>query len=153
MRREAIDFYTANKTPIEKLVLIGVNRKDLTETSVIAAAESLYEDVRQGASFKPTRIAWEVFSRARILKGHVEKVELDKTIELQNKYDALQEASKFLMEITERDRKREQAKLDAAEKELEIKTRDSERYLKELEWYRQPWWKTIFRRPPKWIRS
>ena len=73
MKREAIDFYTANKTPLEKLVIIGVNRKDLTEASVTAAAELLYEDIQDGLRIPSVRIAWEVFSRARVLKGHVEK--------------------------------------------------------------------------------
>ena len=102
MKREAIDFYTANKTPLEKLVLIGAHRKDLTEASVTTAAEQLYDEIQGGLKVLPVRIAWEVFSRARVLKGHVEKKELDRTIG----------------------------------------------YLKELEWYHQPWWKTIFRRPP-----
>ena len=103
MKREAIEFYEANQTPLEKLVLVGVNRKDLTEASVTAAAELLYEDIQGGLKVPSVRIAWEVFSRARVLKGHVEKKELDRTIG----------------------------------------------YLKELEWYHQPWWKTIFRRPPR----
>lgn len=92
MKRETIDFYAANKTPVEKLVLIGVNRKDLTETSVIAAAEQLYDEIQGGLKVLPVRVAWEVFSRAKILKGHVEKVELDKTIELQNDFDFLSES-------------------------------------------------------------
>jgi flagellar motility protein MotE (MotC chaperone) len=151
MRREIIDFYTDNKTPMEKLINIGVNRKGLTEASIIAAAEQLYGETQNGLHVPPVRIAWEVFSRARILKGHVEKKELDKTIELQNihddlkeRYDTLREQSEVLQARfnTLHDNSHElaetievlQAKLAAAEKELE--------------WYRQPWWKTRFRRPP-----
>jgi len=151
MQREAIDFYRDNKTPLEKLVMIGVNRKDLTEASVTAAAELLYEDIQGGLKVPSVRIAWEVFSRARVLKGHVEKKELDKTIELENRHDALRERYNALYEkhyALSEQADTLLAKLDAAEKELEIKNRDIERYLKELEWYHQPWWKTIFRRPP-----
>jgi len=152
MKREAIDFYTANKTPLEKLVMIGVNRKDLTKESVTAAAEQLYDEIQGGLKIPQVRVAWEVFSRARVLKGHVEKKELDKTIELQNVHDDLQERFDTLKENYTFALKMSDgfvAKLDAVEKELEIKNRDIERYLKELEWYHQPWWKTIFRRPPR----
>jgi len=152
MKREAIDFYRANNTPLEKMVLIGVNRKDLTEASVTAAAELLYEDIQDGLRIPSVRIAWEVFSRARVLKGHVEKKELDRTIELQNvhdtlreQFDALQRTYDAILEVSEV----LQGQLETTEKELEIKNRDIERYLKELEWYHQPWWKTIFRRPPR----
>jgi len=152
MKREAIEFYEANQTPLEKLVLIGVNRKDLTKESVTSAAEQLYDEIQGGLKVLPVRIAWEVFSRARVLKGHVEKVELDKTIDLQNvhdtlreQFDALQRTYDAILEVSEA----RQGQLDATETELKIKNRDIERYLKELEWYRQPWWKTIFRRPPR----
>jgi hypothetical protein len=152
MKREAIDFYRDNKTPLEKLVMIGVNRKDLTKESVTSAAEQLYDEIQGGLKVLPVRIAWEVFSRARVLKGHVEKKELDKTIELQNVHDELQWQHDLLYGMyTELVKTADtlRAKLDAAEKELEIKNQDIERYLKELEWYHQPWWKTIFRRPPR----
>jgi len=150
MKREAIEFYEANKTPLEKLVLVGVNRKDLTKESVIAAAEQLYEDILDGLNVMPVRIAWEVFSRAKILKGHVEKVELDKTIELQNEHNSLRGHHTALKQdyadlLRWADSVR--LKLDALEKELEIKNADIKRYLQELDWYHQPWWKTIFRRP------
>ena len=151
MKREAIEFYEANQTPLEKLVLIGVNRKDLTKESVTSAAEQLYDEIQGGLKVLPVRIAWEVFSRARVLKGHVEKKELDKTIELQNVHDELQWQHDLLYGMyTELVKTADtlRAKLDAAEKELEIKNQDIERYLKELAWYHQPWWKTIFRRPP-----
>jgi ribosomal protein S17 len=143
MKREAIDFYAENKTPMEKLISIGVNRKGLSTASITAAAEQLYDEIRGGLKVMPVRVAWEVFSRARILKGHVEKKELDKTIDLQNVHDDLRERYGALHKKHDDLRER----LDAAEKELQIKNGDIERYLKELEWYHQPWWKTIFRRP------
>lgn len=150
MKREVIDFYADNKTPMEKLINIGVNRKGLTEASITAAAEVLYDEIQGGLNVLPVRIAWEVFSRAKILKGYVEKKELDKTIELQNVHDDLKGSFDVLqreyMELEEV-LKNVQEAFYAAEKELEIKNRNIARYMKELEWYRQPWWKTIFRRP------
>lgn len=150
MKRDAIDFYRENNTPLEKLVVIGVNRRDLTKESILNAAEQLYDETQNGLNVPPVRIAWEVFSRAKILKGHVEKEELDKTIELENELDDLTQKYLALGASTTETIENLRVLLGDAEKAIRSHHIIVDRYLSELEWYRQPWWKTIFRRP-QWI--
>lgn len=144
MKREVIDFYAMNKTPLEHMVAAGVHRKNLTSASITSAAEALYEEIQGGLVIPPVRIAWEIFSRAKALKGIVEKAELDKTIDLENKHSALQESHDELSAAMESLQK----KLEAAEREIETKSALIDQYVKQLTWYHQPWWKTIFRRNP-----
>ena len=140
MKREIIDFYAARNIPVEKLIPIGRQRKGLTDASIIAAAEDVYRDIQGGMEIKPTRIAWEVFSRAKLLMGKVEKKALDKKIELENDYATLQAKYDDLElqgVIDEARRKRNEANL--MERICEMQ--------RVIDWYEQPWWKTLFRRP------
>ncbi len=95
MRQEVIDFYERNNVPIPKMIQAGVSRRNLSVASIEAVAESLYDEIVKGREYRPIRLAWDVFSKAKAMKAVV-------TAELQRK----------------------------------------------LEWYEQPWWKKIFRRPP-----
>lgn len=65
MKQEVLDFYKANKIPVERMVHIGVRRRGLTADSIRASAESVYEDIRDGKlNIKPIQIAWEVYGRS-----------------------------------------------------------------------------------------
>jgi hypothetical protein len=148
MKREAIDFYKENNTPLEKLIVIGVERKGLTAASITTGAEQLHTEIQGGLNVPSVRIAWEVFSRAKILKGRVEKIEIDKTIELENELDDLTQKYLALDASTADTIGNLRDLLGDAEKEIRSFHITIDRYLSELEWYHQPWWKTIFRRPP-----
>lgn len=69
MRQEVVDFYRGNNTPIEKIVNIGVCRHGHSEESLRKAAENLYDEIQAGLEVRPIRIAWEVFSRAKLVRA------------------------------------------------------------------------------------
>lgn len=69
LRKEIEAFYRDNKTPIEKLIAVGVSRRGLAAPAIKEAAEAVYIDIEQGLEVRPIRIAWEVFSRAKRIQG------------------------------------------------------------------------------------
>jgi hypothetical protein len=147
MKQEVINFYKENNTPMEKLIAIGMNRRGLTLASVISGAEQLYSEIQDGLQVLPVRIAWEVFSRAKVLKGTVEKKELDKTIELENE-NAVLRAEYGILELNmKHEINRKEAELMAANLALDVIRKGYLKLQEIVRWYEQPWWKTIFRRP------
>jgi hypothetical protein len=70
-----------------KMIQVGVNRNSLTAASINAAAEALYDEIQGGLVIKPIRLAWEVFSRAKTLKGTVEAKERDEIAALKTELE------------------------------------------------------------------
>lgn len=70
MNQEIEDFYAGNKIPIAKMVMVGVSRRGLSESAIIHAAEAVYSDVQAGKIITPIRLAWEVYSRAKTMRGY-----------------------------------------------------------------------------------
>ena len=99
MNDEIINFYLENKTPIEKIIAIGMNKMGLTRTSIEEALERVYDEIQGGEEVKPIRVAWKVYALAKHLK------------------------------IT--DDTKDMTELDNLKKELD--------------WYKQPWWKRVGR--------
>lgn len=65
MKQEVIDFYNNNKIPVSKMVQVGVRRKGLSSESIKEAAESVYNDIKDGVlNVKPIQIAWIVYGRS-----------------------------------------------------------------------------------------
>lgn len=99
MNDEVKHFYLENKTPIEKIIAIGMNKMGLSRASLEEALERVYDDIQGGEEIKPIRVAWKVYALAKQLKIADEVRDM---------------------------------------KELE-------NLKKELAWYKQPWWKRVFR--------
>jgi len=101
VKDEIIHFYLENKTPIDKIIAIGMNKMELTRASIEEALERVYDEIQGGEEVKPIRVAWKVYALAKHLK------------------------------ITD----------DTKD------TTELENLKKELAWYKQPWWKRVFRSP------
>ena len=70
MKQEILDFYANNNLPVGRMVHVGVIRRGLTADAVRKAAEVVYQEIHDGTlKIEPIRIAWEVYSRAKHLRG------------------------------------------------------------------------------------
>ncbi len=87
MKQEIIDFYKRNKMPLPKVIWVGVNKRNLSSASIEVAAEALYDEIQNGREVRPIRLAWEIFSRAKILRAVADKKENDKIGELERKLE------------------------------------------------------------------
>ncbi len=77
MNADAKQFFSDQKIPIEKIILVGTTRRNLSAASIEAAAESLYVDIMAGAQYRQIRLAWEVYSRAKRLKMKDDQADRD----------------------------------------------------------------------------
>jgi hypothetical protein len=124
------DFFALHNLPVSKIISIGRDKRKLSEAAIIEAMGQVHDEVKSGIStIPPIRLAWEIYDRAKKIKHDAESKESNLVEYLQGEIKELQE------------------KLCAAEKECEIKAVSIDRYIKELDWYHQPWYRTIFRRP------
>lgn len=70
MNQEIEDFFAGHKLPIAKMIMVGVSRRGLSEASILKAAEDVYEEIKNGKEIAPIRIAWAVYSRAKMKRGY-----------------------------------------------------------------------------------
>ena len=73
MKQVVREFYAANKTPMAKMVSVGVKMKSLSGPAIEAAAEMIYDEVKKGREIRPIRLVWEVFSRAKIINAEIQR--------------------------------------------------------------------------------
>ena len=107
MKDEVIHFYLENKTPIDKIIAIGIGKMGLTRTSIEEALERVYDEIQGGEEINPIRVAWKVYALAKHLRVYADAKENDNIKKLTN-------------EVTE--------------------------LKKQIDWYKQPWWKRFGRR-------
>lgn len=81
------EYYRSLNISIERMVFIGVHRRNLSEVSIRKAAREVFEEIELGTLIIPDiRVAWEVFARAKHLKVKDES----EISALKAKIDALQ---------------------------------------------------------------
>lgn len=101
MTDEAIEFYRDNKTPIEKLVSVGVSRQGLDANAIRKAAQALYEEIIGGRKLPAIRIAREVFARSKTVKAVDERDDRQKLVSLERNLAAMEARIDVLRECME----------------------------------------------------
>lgn len=87
MKDEIVHFYLENKTPVDKIIAIGMNKMGLTRTSIEEALERVYDEIQGGEEVKPIRVAWKVYALAKILKVTSDAQENDEIAKLKKELD------------------------------------------------------------------
>jgi len=163
MKDEIIHFYLENKTPIDKIISIGMGKMGLSRASLEEALVRVYDEIQGGEEVKPIRVAWNVYALAKLLKitaddGKPNEIaniktdakENDVIAKLNNEIVSLtNELDKMKSELDAAQTQIEQDKLLKENAKIEINNLldESTKIKKQILWYKQSWWKRVFRRP------
>jgi hypothetical protein len=70
MNQEVLDFYAKQNIPVGRMVHVGVTKRGLTSGKIREAATAVYQEIHAGTlNIVPIRMAWEIYARAKHLKG------------------------------------------------------------------------------------
>lgn len=85
MREEVRAFFELNRLPVDKLVYTG-RRRGFEKAAVLRACEEVYDEGKLmgfwGAEIEPIRLAWRVFTKAKVVEVERGVEEVDRIEEL-----------------------------------------------------------------------